>query len=106
MIQFQDLSSVLDGNISKWVWYFGDNTTSNIQNPFHNYLNAGQYNVTLVVLDDKNIVNSTSKNIVVKENVSIVDNKETPFFSFNELFLILFVGLIFITVFKNRKTKL
>lgn len=32
-----------------WLWDFGDGTTSTQQNPVHNYLNAGVYNVSLTV---------------------------------------------------------
>ena len=32
---------------SSWQWDFGDNTTSNVQNPVHTYNNTGDYTVTL-----------------------------------------------------------
>jgi PKD repeat protein len=32
-----------------WLWYFGDGTTSNLQNPSHAYLQAGTYDVSLFV---------------------------------------------------------
>jgi gliding motility-associated-like protein len=34
---------------TSWSWNFGDNTTSNLQNPVHTYSAYGTYNVTLVV---------------------------------------------------------
>ena len=36
------------GNITKWHWDFGDGSTSNEQNPVHQYKKAGKY---VVVLD-------------------------------------------------------
>ncbi len=36
-------------NDAKWYWDFGDNTTSNIQNPYHIYNNQGTYTVCLTV---------------------------------------------------------
>ncbi len=43
-IQFTDLTN----GATAWYWDFGDNTTSNLQNPTHVYLVAGEYTVTLV----------------------------------------------------------
>ncbi len=36
-------------NITGWSWNFGDGTTSNAQNPSHQYPNSGTYTVCLVV---------------------------------------------------------
>jgi PKD repeat protein len=32
-----------------WLWKFGDNSTSSLQNPVHNYTALGDYEVTLIV---------------------------------------------------------
>jgi len=45
-IQFLDLSR---GGPGTWHWDLGDNTSSEIQHPFHEYAAAGVYNVTLTV---------------------------------------------------------
>ncbi|HTD97705.1 MAG TPA: PKD domain-containing protein [Mucilaginibacter sp.] len=46
---FKDLS-VAEGNaIKTWLWDFGDNQTSNMQNPVHIYATAGDHLVTLTV---------------------------------------------------------
>jgi len=47
-VNFTDNSS---GNINQWFWNFGDNTTSNLQNPEHTYGAAGNYMVLLTVSD-------------------------------------------------------
>jgi PKD repeat protein len=39
----------------KFVWYFGDNTTSTEKNTTHRYLKAGEYLVTLEVTDETGI---------------------------------------------------
>ncbi len=44
-ICFTDLSN---GTPSSWLWYFGDGTTSNLQNPCHFYSNTGFHTVSLV----------------------------------------------------------
>jgi|GEM_PF-1859084 len=45
-VNFTDLST---GDITAWLWDFGDLTSSSIQNPQHIYINSGEYSVTLVV---------------------------------------------------------
>lgn len=45
-IQFYDYSV---GNIEYWYWNFGDGTTSNEQNPLHEYPGPGVYNVCLTI---------------------------------------------------------
>lgn len=46
LVTFADSSS---GNITSWLWNFGDGTTSAEQNPSHTYTDAGTYTVTLTV---------------------------------------------------------
>lgn len=53
--QFTDLSQ---NNIQGWNWDFGDNTTSTLQNPLHNYQSASEYQVSLVVTDINNCVDT------------------------------------------------
>lgn len=49
-IQFY--GSALGGKPSySWHWDFGDSTTSNLQNPTHQYLSRGRYTATLTVTD-------------------------------------------------------
>ena len=43
-VQFTDLSTA---GVDTWFWDFGDGTTSTLQNPTHNYTNAGSYDVML-----------------------------------------------------------
>src|SRR5208337_2147419 len=45
-VQFFDMSR---GDPGTWHWDFGDNLTSNLQNPVHQFANTGTYNVTLTV---------------------------------------------------------
>ena len=37
------------GNITKWSWDFGDGSTSNLQNPVHQYESGGEWTVTLTI---------------------------------------------------------
>ncbi len=45
-VQFTDASA---GNIDNWTWNFGDGVVSSLQNPTHEYLNPGFYNIKLTV---------------------------------------------------------
>ncbi|MFI5188559.1 MAG: PKD domain-containing protein, partial [Chitinophagales bacterium] len=61
---FTDQSSITTGNISQWLWDFGDGTTSIQQNPVHNYTSTGPFNVRLTV---------TSANGCSDDSVRIMD---------------------------------
>ena len=45
-VQFTDAST---GDVTEWLWNFGDGKSSVEQNPSHNYTEAGGYDVTLTV---------------------------------------------------------
>ena len=47
--QFTDQSSIVTGNISQWLWDFGDGNTSTQQSPVYNYTSTGPFNVKLTV---------------------------------------------------------
>jgi len=50
LVTFQDSSTIGAGaQIISYSWDFGDGNTSTVQNPTHNYLNYGTYNVRLIV---------------------------------------------------------
>lgn len=40
------------GNPESWLWEFGDGTTSNEENPFHEFIEEGFYEVCLSILSD------------------------------------------------------
>jgi PKD repeat protein len=48
-VQFIDRSI---GNITYWLWDFGDGTDSNEQNPTHEYKNVGRYSIRLHVIGE------------------------------------------------------
>jgi len=51
-VKFIDESETENTNITKWLWDFGDESTSNEANPVHVYTKGGVYTVTLTVKDD------------------------------------------------------
>ena len=64
-IQFTDSSTDPDGYIASWSWSFGDGNSSTEQNPTHQYVDNGAYNVTLSINDNYGASASTSQQINV-----------------------------------------
>jgi PKD repeat protein len=64
--QFNDLSIPNATSIIEWDWDFGDGSAhSNLQNPIHNYLTAGDYNVTLTVKNSNLCTHDTTIQVSV-----------------------------------------
>ena len=61
---FTDLSST-SGNLQSWLWLFGDNDSSHLQNPSHIFENSGQYNVQLIVTNSGGCNDTVSQSIQV-----------------------------------------
>lgn len=59
IVSFSDNSSLFP---TQWLWNFGDNTTSTLQNPVHTYMTGGVYTVTL------NATNQYGTNQIVRTN--------------------------------------
>ena len=55
VVTFTDLSFDIDedGSIAEWRWDFGDEATSQLQNPTHRFAQSGIYTVTLIAIDDR-----------------------------------------------------
>ncbi|MEA3494435.1 MAG: PKD domain-containing protein [Bacteroidota bacterium] len=73
---FTNTSNVtgLSGN---YTWYFGDATSSSLENPTHQYATAGTYNVKLIINPSSNCIDSITKNIYVYSS-------PTTYFSVND----------------------
>jgi PKD repeat protein len=70
LIQFLDESLGFGSNIQTWSWDFGDpasgsNNTSNLQNPYHLFANAGIYTVFLEVMNSNGCFDSISHQIEI-----------------------------------------
>ena len=50
-VNFSDTSVAGTSAITSWNWSFGDGGTSSLQNPSHQYLSSGLFNVRLIVSD-------------------------------------------------------
>jgi outer membrane murein-binding lipoprotein Lpp len=64
-VSFTDASKVWDSEILDWFWAFGDGTTSQLQNPTHEFTNAGRYGVVLKVTDQKGRSSSSQQVVEV-----------------------------------------
>ena len=47
-VQFTDLTNEAD----EWLWYFGDGSTSNVQNPLHQYGDTGLFEIKLIATNN------------------------------------------------------
>jgi len=57
LVQFEDYSWPVP---TSWYWNFGDGETSTQQNPAHQYLETGSYNVTLTIYEEETGCSSTT----------------------------------------------
>ncbi len=64
-ITFSDQST---NNPTSWTWDFGDGSTSNVQNPSHNYMTAGVFSVQLIA------INSFGSDTILKQNFITVNS--------------------------------
>ncbi|MCX7861507.1 MAG: M4 family metallopeptidase [Bacteroidales bacterium] len=86
LISFVDLSL---HNPSSWLWIFGDGTTSTEQNPIHEYLHSGTYDVTLIVSNTNgtdtlympNAVQINRPEIPIIHNDTICENQSAMLFT-------------------------
>jgi PKD repeat protein len=75
---FIDNSTDEDGFITSWLWDFGDGNTSSDQNPHHIYGIAGDYSVSLTVIDDDNTPSSTTIIVNMDNTTPIANFTFTP----------------------------
>lgn len=66
LITFKDLSSSSIKPVTNWKWSFGDGDSSYAQNPTHNYLYGGTYNVTLISQNIKDCIDTTVKKVLIE----------------------------------------
>lgn len=66
------------GLASSWQWNFGDNSTSNLQNPVHTFPSGGTYNVTLTVQSDSGCTDVIQKTVIITEPVNATISVTQP----------------------------
>lgn len=105
---FTDQSSDEDGDITAWMWNFGDGGSSAVQNPGHTYAAAGGYTVTLTVTDDGGANDARARTVNVSAptpafliNAAVSDAWFSPLTSGQGFFIIVWEqnGLVFLSWF-------
>ncbi|WNJ20360.1 PKD domain-containing protein [Pontibacter sp. G13] len=61
---FTDLTQTTSAPVVGWMWDFGNGDTSDLQEPFYSFTDAGTYEITLTVTDDLGCVDS-AKQVVI-----------------------------------------
>jgi gliding motility-associated-like protein len=64
-LNFTDISLVTSGNITGYLWDFGDGSGSALQNPTHSFNTAGNYNVSLTVTTAGGCTSTINQTIVI-----------------------------------------
>lgn len=62
---FINLSTIVNGSITGWLWNFGDGNTSALQSPSHNYALPGTYIVTLTATSNFNCVSNPFQKTII-----------------------------------------
>jgi gliding motility-associated-like protein len=69
LVNFSNTSASNDAMV-KYVWNFGDGTTSSVSNPSHSYKQAGSYKTSLIVTTQRGCVDTVVNPQAVKVNRS------------------------------------
>jgi len=64
-VNFVDTSKDQDGTIDSWNWDFGDGATSTLQNPTHQYMDKGNFTVTLTVADNDGAQDNITQTVTI-----------------------------------------
>lgn len=67
LVTFTNSSTFSGGTIASYLWDFGDNTTSTLENPTHAYTSAGTFTVLLTVTANTGTKGTISKTVVVND---------------------------------------
>jgi hypothetical protein len=76
-LQFTNTSSIANGTISGYQWFFGDSTTSTLANPSHIYANAGTYTVILIATSSEGCTD-TIQGLVVVNSLPVANFNNPP----------------------------
>lgn len=67
VIQFESLAT---GDITEWLWDFGDNHTDHSINPLHHYELPGEYEVQLSVISSEGCIDSIQQTISISNEIN------------------------------------
>ena len=66
-VNFTDLSTDADNDISSWSWDFGDGNSATEADVSHSYLAPGSYNVSLTATDSTGLSHTVAKTVAVSD---------------------------------------
>jgi PKD repeat protein len=73
-LNFYDQTNVAAGDsIVNWLWDFGDNTQSNVQNPTHTYSSASNYTVQLTIMSYNGCSTDTAMQVNIVTSALIAE---------------------------------
>ncbi|MFP3859758.1 MAG: DUF2341 domain-containing protein [Bacteroidales bacterium] len=67
-VEFMNSSTIAFGNINSFTWDFGDGTNSIQESPVKQYLNPGEYKVSLTAVSDHECVSDTQHTAIVRKS--------------------------------------
>lgn len=68
LIDFEDLSTNVNGSIFSWEWDFGDGSSSTSPDPSYGYTVPGTYTITLVVISTIGCTDTLSREITIYDS--------------------------------------
>ncbi|MCX6664145.1 MAG: PKD domain-containing protein [Euryarchaeota archaeon] len=95
-ILFTDTSIDTDGTVVSWSWDFGDETTSNMRSPAHNYTAGGTYLVSLRVTDNDGVSDTATEYVTIYISTSPgQDFQRSPLFDY---LIFIFLGIAIVVI--------
>jgi gliding motility-associated-like protein len=80
-IQFIDTTKSKYASVTSWSWNFGDpsklNDTSHLQKPFYTFGDAGNYEVSLIVGNNKGCIDTVQSSISIKDKPDFSISNDT-----------------------------
>ena len=95
-IRFTDTSTDIDGTVVSWSWDFGDEATSSVRNPVHNYSAGGTYQVSLRVIDNDGVSDTATEYVTIYISTSPgQDFQRSPLFDY---LIFIFLGMAIVVI--------
>jgi parallel beta-helix repeat protein len=95
-IRFSDASIDTDGTLVSWRWDFGDEATSSVRNPVHNYSVGGTYKVSLSVVDNDGVSDTATEYLTIYISTSPgEDLQKSPLFDY---LIFTFLGIAIVVI--------
>jgi len=86
-----------DDSIASYLWDFGDGTTSEEENPLHQYSTAGKYTVLLTVTDQNEAEDTATVEVLIKTK----STEESPGYEI----ILAIIAMLFVSIILRKKKK-